>query len=124
MPKKKKEKVEKIDGLSMDDAKRIKNAVRQAWHWSHAWRLVKKRCTGSDGFAYCENKKCESFGKPVPKIFVDHIEPSGSPIAPGYIERMFVPSVKLQGLCKKCHDRKTREEKRQEALVAKDLLSS
>lgn len=112
----KKPKPEKFDGLSMDDARRITSAVRQAWQWSHMWRLVKKRCTKEDGFSYCENEKCESFGKPVPKVFVDHIEPAGSAISPGYIERMFVPSSRLQGLCKRCHDKKTREEK---ALLAK-----
>lgn len=109
--KSKKEKPVKIDGLSMDDAKKIKNAVRQAWQWSHMWRLVKARCKGEGGFDYCENKDCETYGKPVPKVFVDHIEPAGSPIAPGYIGKMFCPSSGLQGLCKKCHAKKTKEDK-------------
>lgn len=114
---KKKEKPAKIDGLSMDDAKRIKDAIRKAWQWSHMWRLVKKRCErrieGSAEVYYaCENPLCQDFGALIPKIYVDHITPAGSPISPGYIERMFVPSSKLQGLCKRCHAKKTREEKK------------
>lgn len=108
--KKTKIKPQKVDGLGPDDLKKIQRGVRQAWMWSHAWRLVKKRCTGVDGFSYCEGKNCASKGKPVPKIFVDHIDPVGEITGPDYIKRTFVPSVQLQGLCKKCHDPKTKKE--------------
>lgn len=107
---KRKPKPEQIDGLSPNDLKRIHQHVRKVWSWSHPWRLVKKRTLHADGFSRCENAKCEVRGKPVPKIFVDHIEPVGEIGGPNYIKRMFLPSRFLQGLCKKCHDAKTREE--------------
>ena len=65
----------------------------------------------ADGFPRCESKQCANRGKPVPKVFVDHIEPVGKVGGPRYIQRMFIPSVGLQCLCKKCHDAKTKEEK-------------
>lgn len=104
----KKAKPERIDGLGPQECKLLVRAVRQAWQWSHAWRLVKKRTMHEDGFPRCENKRCPKRGKPVPKIFVDHISPVGGPHKPHYIKRMFVPSSQLQGLCKKCHDAKTK----------------
>lgn len=125
--RKRKEKPVKVDGLSSADAKRIKNAVRQVWHWSHMWRLVKKRCeVQHEGhtFSRCENPLCPDAGALLPKIYVDHIEPAGSPLSPGYIERMFVSSDKLQGLCKKCHAKKTREEKKLEELAERGMISS
>lgn len=109
--KKRKTAAEKIDGLGPDDLQKIHKAVRQVWSWSHPWRLVKKRCTHEDGFMRCENKKCESKGKPVPKVFVDHIDPVGEIGGPDYIKRMWTPSINLQGLCKKCHDAKTKAER-------------
>lgn len=108
-------KAEKIDGLSSDDLKRIHKAVRQVWSWSYPWRLAKKRATGEDGFPRCENKKCPQRGKPVSKVFVDHILPVGEVGGPGYIQKMFLPSNALQCLCKKCHDAKTREERKESA---------
>ena len=102
---------EKIDGLDPKDIQNIRNAIRQVWSWSVPARLVRKRCIGADGFPRCENKKCDSRGKPVPKIFVDHIEVMGSVLAPDYIVRMWTPSKNLQGLCKKCHDAKTKLER-------------
>jgi hypothetical protein len=66
---------------------------------------------GLDGFPRCEHKKCEHRGGPVPKVFVDHIEAVGEICGPDWLERMFIPSSKLQALCKQCHDKKTRIEK-------------
>lgn len=106
MGRRKKAKIEKVDGLGTHDIEKIRAALRQVWHWSHAKKLVVKRCTGKGGFAYCEQCK-----KRRPKIFVDHIHKVGD-VDRGFIERLFVPSVKLQGLCKKCHDAKTREERK------------
>lgn len=114
--KKSKEKEQKIDGLNPKDIQNIRNAIRQVWSWSVPARLVRKRCIGPDGFPRCENKKCESKGKPVPKVFVDHIEVMGSVLAPDYISRMWCPSTKLQGLCKQCHDAKTKLERKVKAL--------
>lgn len=108
----KKVKPEKIDGLGPDDLQRIKNGVRQAWQWGHAWRLAKKRALHPDGFYRCEKPDCLQKGAAVPKVFVDHIDPVGEVAGPLYIHRMFVPSARLQCLCKKCHDAKTAIERR------------
>lgn len=107
MPKKK---PEKIDGLSPDDIKKLRSAIRQVWSWSHARRLCVKRATDhTTGFATCE--QCFAI---VAKVFPDHITPCGE-LDGGYIERMFVPSSGLQALCKKCHAKKTRQERRKTA---------
>jgi hypothetical protein len=100
-----------LDGFGPRDEKRLRTLIRKAWSWSTMHRLVVKRCTREDGFQYCENEKCAQAGKPVPKIYVDHIEPCGNVRSPGFLERMFVPSRFLQGWCKKCHDAKTKAER-------------
>lgn len=102
----KKEKAKPIDGLSPKDVARIRTALRKVWSWSYPRRLVVLRCTGLDGFAYCE--KCK---KRAPKIFVDHIQNVGE-LDGGFIARLFVPSNRMQGLCKKCHAPKTQKERR------------
>ena len=104
MPKK--IKPEKIDGLGADDIKKIRSALRQVWSWSHARRLVVKRCLQPDGYSICE--KCK---QQCPKIHVDHIQVLGEVTGLKYIERMWTPSKNLQGLCKKCHDAKTKQER-------------
>lgn len=97
------------DGLGPREKKRIRAAVRQVWHWSHAKKLVIKRCTDKDGFGRCENPDCSNKLRRHPKIYVDHIRRVGA-VDGGFLDRMFIPSKLLQGLCKKCHDAKTREE--------------
>jgi hypothetical protein len=107
-PKKRVKKIiEKIDGLSADDIKKIRAAIRQVWSWSYPRRLVVQRCLIAEGFSKCElcKKKC-------PKIFVDHLNPVGD-VDSGFIERLFISSENLQGLCKKCHDQKTKDERKQ-----------
>lgn len=101
-----KKKNEKVDGLGPDDVKKIRAAIRQVWSWSHARRLVVKRCLRPDGFSDCEGCK-----KICPKIHVDHIEQVGD-VDAGFIARLFVPSNKMQGLCQTCHAKKTSEEKK------------
>lgn len=112
MGKNRKAKSEKVDGLGPDDLKRIHKLLGQARRWSYPVRLVKKRCMGSDGFLRCEGKNCLAEGKPVPAIQVDHIEPIGEIGGPDYIQKMFVGSHKLQGLCKVCHQKKTNQERK------------
>jgi len=97
-----KKKVEKIDGISQKDRTRIRAALRHVWRYSHPWKLVTQRCLLPDGFSKCE--KCK---KKCPKVFVDHIQYIGE-VDDGVISRMFVSSKKMQGLCKKCHDAKTK----------------
>lgn len=103
--KKKKVKLQKFDGLGPYEKKKIREAVRQVWHRSYARKLVVDRCTGFDGFSFCE--LCD---KRTPKLKVDHIQKVGD-VDAGFILRLFVPSKKLQGLCKECHDMKTKEER-------------
>lgn len=112
MAKKKAPKEPPIDGLSSNDLKRINQHVRKVWQWSTPWRLAKKRVTDDQGYVYCEGKSCPYKGDSVPKVFVDHIEPVGEIGGPDYIKRTFVPSAKLQCLCKRCHDKKTKAENR------------
>lgn len=53
---------------------------------------------------------------PEKQINVDHIEPAGSlncaADLPGFVERLFCEQDKLQVLCTKCHDAKTKSEKK------------
>jgi len=105
MPKKRTE--QRTDGLSAGDVEKIRKAIRQVWMWSWPRRLVIKRCLTKDGFS-----KCEQCGKKCPKVAVDHIERVGL-VDAGFIERLFCPSSKLQGLCKDCHRLKTNEENRE-----------
>lgn len=111
----KKVKIPPIDGLSDKDIKKIRAAIRQVWHWSYPKKLVIARCTGKGGFL-----KCEKCLKRAPKIFVDHKIAVGD-VDGGFIERLFTASKNLQGLCKKCHDAKTKEE-RQEARELDKML--
>lgn len=113
---KKKKAFEIFDGLNDKDRKNIRAALRQVWSWSYSRRLVVKRCLIDGGFS-----KCEQCKKKCPKIFVDHIARVGD-IDSGVIERMFVPSNKLRGLCKKCHDAKTKEERKIEREAEKGFL--
>lgn len=100
--KKSVKKVQKFDGLGPDEIARIKTALRQVWSWSYSRRLVVARCLAKNGFSFCElcKKKC-------PKVFIDHITPIGT-FDGEYIQRLFVPSDQLQGLCKECHKVKTK----------------
>lgn len=96
---------EKVDGLSRHDIAKIRSAIRQVWHRSHVRKLVVNRCIGRGGFSYCELCKTRS-----PKIFIDHLLEVGD-VDGGFIDRLFTPSKNLQGLCKKCHDAKTKKER-------------
>ncbi len=110
-----KSKLPNVDGLGPKDIARITKALRKVWSWSYARRLVDKRCTQADGFKYCE--KCHT---KCPKFFVDHIEAVGSFSARLYIERLFLPSHMMQGLCGKCHTLKTKQDmKKIKASVSK-----
>jgi hypothetical protein len=115
----KKKQTERVDGLSTEDLKRINKAIRQVWTWSHPWRLAKARAVGEDGFPRCENPDCESDGEPVPKVFIDHIDPVGEIGGIDYVAKLFIPSSGLQALCKKCHQKKTNLERK----AAKPLRS-
>lgn len=104
-----KKKSPKTDGLGPLEISKIRSALRLVWQRSFARSLVVKRCTGKDGYTYCE--KCR---ERCPKLKVDHIERCGDVLEPGYVLRLMVPSQKLQGLCKECHDLKTKLENSQQ----------
>ncbi len=100
-----KSKLKGFDGLGPKEIRDLRNATRLVWQRSHARKLVVKRCTGEDGYAYCE--ECASR---TPKLKVDHIVKVGD-LDSGYIPRLMVPSSKLQGLCPTCHNAKTKAER-------------
>ena len=108
------EKIKPTDGLGPLEIKKIRGAVRLVWYRCKAHQLVVKRCTKADGYTYCE--RC--LGR-TPKLKVDHIVPVGD-LDDGFIPRLMVGSVGLQGWCKDCHDEKTKQE-RAAARVKKNL---
>lgn len=103
MPNKK---IAPSDGLGPYEIAKIRSAVRQVWHRCKARQLVVKRCKNEAGYFVCEQCKQQS-----PEIKIDHIENVGD-VDAGFILRMFVTSDKLQGLCKNCHNKKTKEERK------------
>lgn len=102
----KKKKTEIPDGPTPKLKSQYHSAIRRVWMWSRMRRLAVKRATGEDGFIYCE--ECEEM---TPKAHVDHIEPCGDIYSPGFFDRLNVSSDKLQVLCKKCHNAKTKLDK-------------
>jgi hypothetical protein len=102
----KKRKLQKSDGLGPLEVEKIRKALRQVWHRSYARKIVVNRCTGEDGFPYCE--QCKEM---TPKLKIDHIAKVGL-VDEGHISRLFCPSTGLQGLCDNCHKIKTKEERR------------
>ncbi len=99
-------KVARTDGLGAFEVAKIRSAIRQVWHRSHARKLCAKRCTGEDGYSFCE--KCK---QRAPKIFIDHIVAVGD-LDGGFISRLFCASSGLMGLCKSCHAEKTAKERK------------
>lgn len=123
---KNKEKAPKIDGMSAKDVQKLRNACRMVWHWSTPKKLAIARATDKAGYVYCENPKHPGAkgdrfhaSRRCPKVFVDHIEAVGK-LDGGFFQRLFTPSQNLQCLCKKCHDKKTREEREWDKLMGND----
>ena len=102
----KRKKLERVDGFGPAERKRIDSAIRRVWYQSRARATAVKRCTGKDGFTYCE--KCD---ERTPKLKIDHITPAGPVDSDGFIVRLFCPSNKLQGMCGDCHQLKTNRER-------------
>lgn len=107
MKKKTKNKKIIFDGIGPKDIKQIRIKLRQIWSWSQPRKLVVKRCSINGG----EYSRCEKCKRKCAKVYVDHIERVGD-VDEGFIKRLWVPSKYLQGLCKKCHAVKTRDERR------------
>jgi Zn finger protein HypA/HybF involved in hydrogenase expression len=102
----KKKKAEKVDGFGTRERQLIHAAVRLVWQRSRARALAIRRATDKQGFVRCE--KCK---KRTPKHHVDHRRPIGEVGGPDYIQKMFVPSKKLDVLCPPCHRPKTKKER-------------
>jgi len=98
-------KLKPTDGLGPKEISKIRSALRQVWHRSHARKLCVQRCT-KNGWTYCEQCK-----KKTPKLKIDHIEACGDVADGNYLKRLFTPSKNLQGLCDECHKAKTKMER-------------
>ncbi len=96
---------ELVDILSAKDIENIRKALRRVWSWSKARKICLARAVGKDGFPRCELCKTK-----VPKVYPDHIEPVGD-VDSGFIARLWCSSTRLQAICKKCHNRKTKDER-------------
>lgn len=102
---KKKVKV-KTDGYGPEERRKISAAIRQVWQRSYARRLCVKRASLPGDYF-----RCELCGLQVPKVHIDHKEPAGTIAEPGFIERLFCPSDRLQAICPTCHGAKTKIER-------------
>lgn len=93
------------DGLGPLEIAKIRNSIRLVWQRSHPRRVAVKRCTRPDGFKVCE--KCAEV---TPDIKIDHIIQVGD-LDEGFLKRLFCSSTGLQGLCRSCHNEKTKAER-------------
>lgn len=99
----------------------IRSALRQKSRW---WKpiteckLQAKRAYKGTNKRQKFEYKCASCNNwfPEKQINVDHIKPAGSlncaQDLPGFVERLFCEQDNLQVLCEKCHDAKTKLEKK------------
>lgn len=95
---------------------KIRSALRQVWRWSHA----RKECLKRSKIAGASAWLCETCGKPSRDVDVDHVNPVGStPGARGsegktwdeFMRKLFCTAEELQVLCKKCHEKRTSEQR-------------
>lgn len=99
----------------------IRSTLRQKSRW---WKPITE-CKMKSRRAYKGPNKRQKFEYlckscnmwfPYNKINVDHIKPAGSlncaQDLPGFVERLFCEQDNLQVLCEKCHDIKTKSEKK------------
>jgi 5-methylcytosine-specific restriction endonuclease McrA len=99
----------------------IRSALRQKSRW---WKPITE-CKLQAKRAYKGTNKRQKFEYqcaeckswfPEKQINVDHIKPAGSlncaQDLPGFVERLFCEQENLQVLCEKCHDVKTKLEKK------------
>jgi 5-methylcytosine-specific restriction endonuclease McrA len=99
----------------------IRSALRQKSRW---WKpiteckLQAKRAYKGTNKRQKFEYKCASCNNwfPEKQINVDHIKPAGSlncaQDLPGFVDRLFCEQENLQVLCEKCHDTKTKLEKK------------
>ena len=100
----------------------IRGALRQAWMRWPPNQAVKKKARIERGIYLCQGYKrkphkvaasIKEEGKRKNNIFTDHIDPVGKHIDwDTTVERLFCEEENLQLLCRKCHDRTTKEERK------------
>lgn len=103
----------------------IKSALRSAsnrwppkWEVSRAARVErgKYRCAGYGRDVHIVGASVvDGKGKRIKNVFIDHIHPVGGPSEGGWdgvIRRLYCEVDGLQVLCKDCHDRKTKSERK------------
>lgn len=99
----------------------IRSALRQKSRW---WKPI-TQCKMNSRRTYKGTNKRQKFEYqcneckqwfPEKNINVDHITPAGSLNSysdlPGFVERLFCEIDNLQCLCSKCHDQKTKQERK------------
>lgn len=81
-------------------------ACRRLWLYSPVRREVQNRCKTPDGYFRCE--KCRGLAD---KVQIDHIDPAvpltGWDNWDGFITRLFIDAEHMQGICERCHNKKT-----------------
>lgn len=107
---------QKLDGgIGKIEKASIRIAMRQLWQrTSKARAICKKRAFIEKGMY-----KCEVCGDIVGDIKVDHNVEVGD-LDGGYLERLWCSSSELTAMCAKCHNEKTKEE-RKRAKLKKDV---
>jgi len=102
---------------------KVISALRRVFRTYPPYKEVLNRCK-SEWFADCKNGnkrrrvsfKCETCNKVVPRkgFAVDHTDPvialTGFVDYNTFIARLFCPIANLSGMCKTCHDRKSKDE--------------
>jgi 5-methylcytosine-specific restriction endonuclease McrA len=99
---------------------RITSALRKIWLYHPERTAVKKRCETADHFLKIAKSgkeykapyyKCEKCKKKSKYIEIDHLEPvtgfNGFQDWNTFVNRLFVTTDKMIGLCSSCHDAKT-----------------
>lgn len=104
--RKEKKSARKFDGYNPYIKQQIRNAIREIWRNSAAWKIAKNRVLQPDGMSRCE--ECNNL---FAKTAIDHIIACGE-LDSGFIDRMFVPSIGLKSLCGECHSIKSSEDRK------------
>lgn len=100
---------QKLDGgIGKIETAFIRNSMRQLWQRvSKARAIAKKRCFVEKGMYKCEI--CEDI---VGDIKIDHQIAVGD-LDSGYLERLWCSSDKLTAMCPRCHNEKTKQERKE-----------
>lgn len=107
---------QRVDGgIGSIEKAAIRSAIRLVWQrTSKAREICKKRAFIEKGMY-----RCEICSDVVGDIKIDHNVEVGD-LDSGYLERLWCPSSELTAMCAKCHNEKTKEE-RKRAKLKKDV---